>query len=526
MKTDFLVIGSGVAGLRTAIELGDHGRVIIATKDRYFESSSSYAQGGIAVVTGEDDSTDQHIIDTLKAGGGLCRKRAVRVLVEEGPPIVRQLIRWGARFDKSDGKFQIGLEGAHSRRRILHFKDSTGGEIVKVLREKALQNPHISKLPKHFVVDLLIRDNRCIGAIFLNEESGEIYPILARATILATGGCGQLYRRSSNPSGATGDGIAIAYRSGAVLVDMEFIQFHPTIFALPGASPFLITEALRGEGAILKNIEGRRFMPDYHPLGELAPRDELSRAIVLEMKKGGGDYVLLDATHISPSILKERFPNTYAACRKHGIDITRDMIPVSPGAHFMIGGIETDTWGRTSIEGLFAVGEVACTGVHGANRLASNSLLEGLVFGARAGTAAAEYAKGKRIPSKISLETGDIKTGGTKERGGISRISKVTGVREAIQRIMWEHVGIIRSGHSLQKALEEIDSLLPALRGEGLTRKELEVSNMLLTSRLIASSALKRRESIGAHYREDFPRWGGRVRHIRIYPPNPSARGG
>lgn len=516
MKTDFLVIGSGIAGLRTAIELGNDGKVLIVTKDRYFESSSSYAQGGIAVVTGEDDSTEYHIEDTLRAGGGLCRKKAVKVLVEEGPSFVEQLIRWGARFDKSDGQFQIGLEGAHSRLRILHFKDSTGGEIVRVLREKALENPNISKLPKHFVIDLLIRDNQCVGAIFLNEESGEIYPVVAKATVLATGGAGQLYLRTSNPPGATGDGIAVAYRGGATLVDMEFIQFHPTIFSLPDATPFLITEALRGEGAILKNIKGRRFMPDYHPLGELAPRDELSRAILLEMRKSGGDYVLLDATHINPATLKERFPNAYTACHKHGIDMTEDMIPVSPGAHFMIGGVETDTWGHTSVDGLFAVGEVACTGVHGANRLASNSLLEGLVFGARAGTAAAEYADGRKIPSGIKLKATDIKTGSAKERSASLKPSRVAGIREAIQEIMWSHVGIIRSGHSLKKALNEIDTLTPAVQGHGLARKELEVVNMLMTSRLIASSALKRKESVGTHSREDFPQWGGKVRHIRL----------
>ncbi|MBI5286725.1 MAG: L-aspartate oxidase, partial [Deltaproteobacteria bacterium] len=465
MKTDFLIIGSGIAGLRTAIELGNHGDVLIVTKDRSFESSSSYAQGGIAVVIGEDDTTDYHIEDTLRAGGGLCRERAVRVLVEEGPRLVDQLIKWGARFDKSDGEFLTGLEGAHSRRRILHFKDSTGGEIVRVLREKALENPNISKLPKHFVIDLLIRGDRCVGAILLNEENGKIFTVMARATILATGGAGQVYLRTSNPHGATGDGIATAYRSGAILVDMEFVQFHPTTFALPGAPSFLITEALRGEGAVLRNINGRRFMPDYHPLEELAPRDELSRAILNETIKSGGDYVLLDATHIKTSLLKERFLTAYTTCLRYGIDITRDMIPVSPGAHFIVGGVDTDTWGRTSINGLFAAGEVACTGVHGANRLASNSLLEGLVFGARAGMAASEYAQGYRIPPGIRPKASDIRIGRQGNTSESLNASKVSSIREEIREMMWDKVGIVRSGVLLEEALKDIDLLISAIDG-------------------------------------------------------------
>ena len=516
MKTDFLIIGSGIAGLRSAIELGKYGNVLIVTKDRYFESSSSYAQGGIAVVIGEDDRINYHIEDTLKAGGGLCLKKAVKVLIEEGPSFVEELIDWGARFDKNNGEYVIGLEGAHSRRRILHFKDATGEEIVRILREKALRNQNISKLPKHFVIDLLIRDNICTGAILLNEETGDIYPVTARATILATGGSGQIYLRTSNPSGATGDGIAAAYRAGATLTDMEFIQFHPTTFALPGAPSFLITEALRGEGAVLRNIKKKRFMPDYHPLLELAPRDELSRAIVKEMHKSEGNFVLLDATHIKPEILKDRFPTAYTACLKYGLDITKDMIPVSPGAHFMIGGIETDTYGQTSINGLFAAGEVAFTGVHGANRLASNSLLEGLVFGARSGMAAADYGKGTVIPSGIKLIAGDIKVLDQNNGATILKNSRLSNIREAIKKTMWNKVGITRTNTSLEEALKDIALLITNTHGSGLTRKELEIVNMLTTSRLIASSALRRKESVGSHYREDFPQWSGKVKHIKI----------
>src|SRR3990172_3970534 len=516
MKTDFLIIGSGIAGLSAAIELGSYGSVLIATKDRYFESSSSYAQGGIAVVIGEDDTIAHHMEDTLRAGGGLCREKAVSVLVREGPSFVEQLIRWGARFDKSDGEFLIGLEGAHSRRRILHFKGSTGEEIVRVLREKALENPKISKLPKHFVIDLMIREDRCVGAVMLNEENGEVCPVTAKVTVLATGGAGQGYWRTSNPPGATGDGTAAAYRSGGVLADMEFFQFHPTIFALPGAPAFLITEALRGEGAVLRNIRKKRFMPDYHPLGELAPRDELSRAIVSEMKRTGGEYVLLDATSIRPAILKERFPTAYTACLRYGLDITKDLIPVSPGAHFMIGGVETDTWGRASIRGLFAAGEAASTGVYGANRLASNSLLEGLVFGARTGIAAADFAKGHRIPPGIKLKASDLKIQAQRHTSASLKTAQLNRTRDEIKKTMWDHVGIIRSATSLENALKEIDLQASLMDQYGVTRNELETLNMLTTAKLIVLSALKRRESVGAHYREDFPLWGGKRRHIRV----------
>jgi len=518
MITDFLIIGSGIAGLRAAIELGNHGKVMIVTKDRYFESSSSYAQGGIAVVIGEDDTPEYHIEDTLKAGSGLCKKDAVKVLVEEGPELVSELIKWGARFDRDKGQFLIGLEGAHSRRRILHFKDSTGEEIVKVLREKALENPNIAKLPKHFVIDIIIRDdNRCAGAILLNEENGEVFPVIAKATIIATGGAGQIYLRTSNPPGATGDGMAIASRSGAKLIDMEFVQFHPTAFALPGAPSFLITEALRGEGAILRNNKNKRFMPAYHPLGELAPRDEVSRAILREMNKSRGDYVFLDATNIKSSLLKERFPTAFSACLRFGLDITKDLIPVSPSAHFMIGGIETDIRGRTSVNGLFSSGEVACTGVHGANRLASNSLLEALVFGARAGVEAARYAKKVRPKPGNKYKKSDIKMEIEKNKSSSPlKTSTLTTISEDLKRIMWENVGIIRSGASMEKAIENIDRLLSAIKGYSLSRKGLELENMLTTARLITLSAIKRKESIGAHYREDFPGWGGKNRHIRI----------
>lgn len=513
MKTDFLIIGSGIAGLRTAIELSKHGKVLIITKDRSIESSSSYAQGGIAVVTGEDDTSHFHIEDTLKAGCGLCRKQAVKVLVEEGPELVNQIIEWGVRFDKSNGKYLAGLEGAHSRRRILHFRDSTGEEIVKALRAKAMESNNISKLSKHFIVDLIIRDGICKGAALLNEHNGEIFTVAAKATIIATGGAGQIFLRTSNPSGATGDGIAAAYRSGAVLEDMEFIQFHPTSFALKGAPSFLITEALRGEGALLRNIKKRRFMPAYHPLAELAPRDEVSRSIIYEMKKTKSDFVLLDATRIKPALLKERFPTAWNACKEYGIDITKDMIPVSPSAHFIIGGIKTDKWGRTNVPGLFAAGEAACTGVHGANRLASNSLLEGLVFGRRTGISASDYAGGIRTNREMRMKDNDLKIPSPSHN---LKSLTAANVREEIKKTMWQNVGIIRSESTLKQALKDIINLLSAFEIKGFTRKDLEAENMLNIAMAITLSALKRKESVGANFREDFPEWSGKVKHFRL----------
>lgn len=517
MKTDFLIIGSGIAGLRAAIELSSHGKVLIVTKDKSFESSSSYAQGGIAVVIADDDSIQYHVKDTLNAGAGLCKKKAVDVLVKDGPAQVQKIIEWGVRFDRDGGEYLVGLEGAHSRRRILHFKDSTGGEIIRILLKKALENRNIRKLPKQFVIDLAIHEGVCTGAVMLDEESGRVYRISARATIITTGGAGQLYQRTTNPSGATGDGMAVAYRAGAMLSDMEFVQFHPTTFALPSAPSFLITEALRGEGAVLRDLNRKRFMPLYHPLAELAPRDELSRAIIRETDKHGSGYVFLDATHMSPVLLKERFPATYNSCMRYHIDITKDMIPVSPAAHFMIGGIATDIFGRTSLDGLFAAGEVACTGVHGANRLASNSLLEGLVFGARTGHAAAEYSASKGKTS-ASAQKGVAELFKLRMNNSSSSLSasRVNNIRESLRTIMWNNAGIIRTGRSLETAGKNLVNLAEEIGNHGITRREYEMVNMLDTGRLIVSSAIKRQESVGAHYREDFPEWSGKKRHIKI----------
>ncbi len=386
---DFLIIGSGVAGLRAAIELAPHGSVLVVTKDRPSESSTEYAQGGIAAVMSDEDQVGIHFDDTLKAGDGLCKEDAVKTLVEEGPDRIMELIGWGAEFDKEGTTLDLTIEAAHSRRRILHSHgDSTGKELERVLLKKVRSLPSVRKYPFAFTVDLIVCDGECRGAYVLRE--GEITALFARATILTTGGAGQLFSRTTNPLVATGDGMAIAFRAGAILEDMEFVQFHPTSLYYPTAPHFLLSESMRGEGAVLLNIHKQRFMPDYHQLGELAPRDIVSRAIISEMVKTESNHVFLDLRHMGKKFVKKRFPKIHETCLQYDIDITEDLIPVSPAAHYIMGGIKTNRDGETNIKGLYAAGEVACTGVHGANRLASNSLLEGLVYGARTGRAAVE----------------------------------------------------------------------------------------------------------------------------------------
>jgi L-aspartate oxidase len=387
---DFLIIGSGVAGLRAAIELAPHGKVLVVTKDRPAESSTEYAQGGIAVALSDEDEVGIHYEDTLRAGDGMCREESVRILVEEGPEQIIELISWGAEFDKEGSRLDFTMEAAHSRKRILHAHgDSTGKELERVLLTKVRSFDSVRKYPFAFTEDLIIKDGICNGAyVVMGSETRALF---AKATILATGGTGQVFLRTTNPAVSTGDGIAIAFRAGAVVEDMEFIQFHPTVLFAPSAPQFLLSEAMRGEGAILRNIYKEPFMKSYHPDAELAPRDVVSRAIISQMVRTKSPNVYLDLTHLNSDFVKRRFPRIYATCLQYAVDITKELIPVSPAAHYVMGGIKTDVNGVTNIKGLFAAGEVACTGVHGANRLASNSLLEGLVFGARTGRAAAEY---------------------------------------------------------------------------------------------------------------------------------------
>lgn len=497
---DFLVIGGGVAGLRAAIELASQGSVIVLTKDEPTESSTRYAQGGIAVALSDEDEVGIHYKDTIKAGDGLCREETVKILVEEGPGYILELISWGAEFDRKGSKLSFTKEAAHSKKRILHSHgDSTGREIERVLINKVRAFSLITRYAFAFTLDLIVSDNRCIGAFVIKGD--EIINIFAKAVILATGGAGQLFSRTTNPSISTGDGMAIAYRAGAPLMDMEFIQFHPTTLYYPSAPPFLLSEAMRGEGAVLRNIHGRQFMSEYHEMADLAPRDVVSRAIISEMVKTKSRYVYLDLRHLNKDFVRERFPRIYSTCLQFDIDITEDLIPVSPAAHYIMGGVSTNLYGETAIKGLFAAGEVACTGVHGANRLASNSLLEGLVYGARAGKGALKYADRIKTPDTVSLSyTEELSS---KQTPSVS-IFDIEKIRTVLRRIMWNKVGIIRCEKSLKsakKCLREWDDIMEACFSN---RRGLELKNMLTAANLITDAALLRKDSVGAHYRSDF----------------------
>ncbi len=461
MNSDYLIIGAGVAGLRAAIELADAGRVLVVAKDTLHESSSEYAQGGIAVALSDDDKVALHEEDTIYAGDGLCDRAAVHTLVEEGPPAIEQLIAWGAEFDRDGGRLAFTREGAHSRNRILHAHgDSTGREIARTLYQKAASLPCVTFRSHASAIGLLGDGEGVYGALL---EDG---PVHARAVLLATGGLGSLFLNTTNPDVATGDGVAMAYRAGAEISDIEFVQFHPTALHIEGAPRFLLSEALRGEGAQLRNLAGERFMERYHPLKELAPRDVVARAIVAEMARTGTPHVLLDLSHREAGFVRQRFPRIYETCLRYGVDLEGQGAPVAPAAHYAMGGVRTDLDGRTTLPGLFAAGEVACTGVHGANRLASNSLLEGLVFGARAGRAM-RGAAGCRIGKSTGAEA--------------RRPS------ERVRQILWDKCGIVRSNEGLGEAcrlLEEQPGAEVAL--------------------LIARCALAREESRGAHFRTDF----------------------
>ena len=498
-EADFLVIGSGVAGLRAALELCRVGRVIMLTKGHPLQSNSIFAQGGVAVALSEEDDVAIHLTDTVKAGHGLCRRAAVRVLVEEGPDRIQELIKWGAKFDKAGGKFAFTREAAHSRNRILRARgDATGNEMVRALMAQAVRQQRIARLDYHFTVDLVVEGGRCCGAVVLDENSGKQFVIPAKAVVLSTGGAGQVFARTTNPPNATGDGMAMAFRAGAELQDMEFVQFHPTSLYLPSSPPFLLSEAMRGEGGQLRNNKGESFMTRYHPLGVLAPRDIVARAIWAEMAATRARHVYLDVTHLGSDFVKRRFPTIYATCLRHDIDITEEWIPVSPSAHYMMGGVTTDLNGATTLPGLFAAGEVACSGVHGANRLASNSLLEGLVFGRRAGVAAIASAARGSMPSVfeshelLPCDHGD-------------RLEDVEKVRNSLRRIMWGQVGLIRSRESLVRATAQLGRWERMVSRSFSSRADLEVKNMVQVARCVAEAALWRENSVGAHYRSDFP---------------------
>ena len=506
--SDFLIIGSGVAGLRAAIELSRHGRVMIVTKDVPTESSTEYAQGGVAVALSDEDEVGIHFEDTIKAGAGLCNEEAVAVLVEEGPRRILELIEWGAEFDKDGTKLAFTREGAHSRSRVLHaMGDSTGKEMERVLlnKVKSLKGIHGSRFST--AMDLVVRNGACKGAFIL--RGSDVLIVNARATLLATGGAGQVFSRTTNPDVATGDGIGIALRAGAVLEDMEFVQFHPTALYVPNAPQFLLSEAMRGEGALLKDVNGTLFMKHYHQDAELAPRDIVSRAIISQIAKTKSNHVYLDLTHLDPGFVKKRFPRIYETCLKYNLNITRDRIPVSPAAHYMMGGVKTDLEGMTTVPGLFAAGEVACTGVHGANRLASNSLLEGLVYGCRAGVAAAVYSA--QLEPTRTLKRNSETGNSTRDSLDLSEI------RTIIRRTMWENSGIVRSAESLDTARKTLLDFSEILDMDFGTRAGLEVKSMLMTSLSITEAAVIRKGSVGGHYRSDYPQKEGQwQRHTNI----------
>jgi L-aspartate oxidase len=487
MDPDFLVIGAGVAGLRAAVELAGAGRVLVIAKDTLRESSSEYAQGGIAVALSDDDEVWLHEQDTIAAGDGLCNQDAVRTLVEEGPAAIQQLIEWGAEFDRVGPDLSFTREGAHSRNRILHAHgDSTGREIARALYHKAASLPQIEFRTYSATTDLLLAGGGVAGAMVYDESTRQSTPVFASAVLIATGGLGRVFLETTNPDVATGDGVAIAWRAGAEISDIEFVQFHPTALHVEGAPRFLLSEALRGEGAFLRNASGDRFMSRYHPLQELAPRDVVSRAIISEMARTGTPHVWLDLTHREPGFIARRFPRVYQTCLRYGIDLATQSAPVHPAAHYAMGGVRTDLDGRTSLERLYAAGEAACTGVHGANRLASNSLLEGVVFGARAGASMRSWA-GRRA--------------GHADAPG--EVAFPCAAEAAIRRLAWEKCGILRDEQRLREACDELQSR-PHRAGAG-ARADFELRNIHAVATLISRCALARRESRGAHYRSDFP---------------------
>ena len=507
--TDVLVIGGGVAGLRAGIAAADEGTdVLILTKDTIDQSNTWYAQGGIAAVLQPADSHKSHVDDTEKGGAGLCDHQAVEVVIKEGPERVLELLEWGANFDKTAGNahgLAFTREGGHSFARILHaYGDATGKELAQTLIRTVRSREQIRISERSFVVDLVTDANRCLGALALID--GHVHLLWAKRTILASGGAGQLYRESTNPKIATADGHAMAYRAGATLQDMEMVQFHPTTLYIAGSSRALITEAVRGEGAYLVDRYGKRFMSDYHEMAELAPRDVVSRAIVEQIRKTHYTHVYLDVRHLPGQQFRERFPQLAHLTDEFGIDVTKEMIPIHPAAHYMIGGVDADLFGRTSLKGLYAIGEAGCSGLHGANRLGSNSLLEGLAFGARAGTDAARAAKEEAITFPKTLDHKVVASTRTE--------LDITDVKSSLRSVMWRNVGIERTGARLEETREIIafwSRYVMDKTFDGSVSRESavagwELQNMLTVCSLITAAAYTRTESRGAHYRLDYPK--------------------
>ncbi len=510
-KCDTLIVGGGIAGLTAALHASKSGKVILITKGKTKETATEKAQGGIAAaIDNKHDSTKLHLEDTLIAGAGLCDKKAVEILVKEGVLRVKELIEMGADFDKASGGFELNIEGAHRQRRILHAGDYTGSEIARTLAARVLKEKLVEIKNYIFGKDILMSRGKCKGIIAYDFKSKEDILILAKATILSTGGACQIYQYTTNPEFATGDGIAMAYRAGAYVSDMEFVQFHPTaLVQFKGigeeiAFPqFLISEAVRGEGAVLLNSKGKRFMDKYHIQAELAPRDIVARAIFEEMQKTGSDHVHLNMSGIDPEKVKKRFPTIYKTCKEAGFDLTNDDIPVAPAAHYLMGGIKTDLRARTSIPGLWAAGEAMSSGVHGANRLASNSLLEGVVFGHKAAVDAAEFIK------TMKNEKSDEKAAEyfirQKRHSGKMSPKEIRALKNRIKRLMWDNVGIVRNKAGLIDTILELRTIQSKCDFHPETFEEIELRNMSLVGYLVTRAALNRKESRGAHFRSDYP---------------------
>jgi L-aspartate oxidase len=507
-RVDYVVVGAGVAGLRAAIELGGAGSVLVLAKSGLSDSITSLAEGGIVVALSDEDEVSLHAQDTIEAGDGLCRPEAVALLVKEGPQYITQLIEWSAEFDRAGTKLAFTPEAAHSRSRVLHAQgNSTGREIGRALLARAHSIADLHLLAHSFTTELIIESNRVVGVRFLNDLNGSTHEVMAGAVLLASGGVGRIYRETTNPDVATGDGMAIAYEAGAVLSDMEFMQFHPTTLAVKGAPRFLLSESLRCEGGILRNVNLERFMKRYHDAQELAPRDVLARAISSEMHRTNSEFVYLDMTAKRQEFLQKRFPRIYETCARHGLDLAADLAPICPAAHYIMGGVKTDLLGRTSLPGLYAAGETANAGVHGANRLASNSLLEGLVFGARCGQAMIRDAppaknKSARVPAAPPAKPAHAGNSHSHESAG--NHAHQPPALDKIRELMWRHVGVLRNGKDLAAALSELQAIeLPKHPKPG--RIDYETRNLHAIALVMARSALARQESRGSHYRSDFP---------------------
>ena len=514
-RFDYLVLGSGIGGLSFALNASRHGSVAIITKKNRAESNTNYAQGGIAAVTSKEDTFEMHVRDTLESGAGLCKEDVVRLIVGDGPARIAELIEFGMRFSEreipasgGEKELDLGREGGHSKRRILHAKDVTGREIERALLGAIAERPNIEIFENHFAIDLVTTKklglegpNQTLGVYALCNNTAEVKTFKAPVILLATGGCGKVYLYTTNPDIATGDGVAMAYRAGAAVANMEFIQFHPTCLYHPNGKSFLISEAVRGEGGILKGLDGVEFMAKYHHLKDLAPRDIVARAIDNEMKRSGAAHVWLDITHKPADFITDRFPNIYATCLRFGIDITKQPIPVVPAAHYQCGGVRTTVNGETEIKGLYAVGEVSCTGLHGANRLASNSLLEAMVCAHRA----ADHAQDNPIPPN-DIEIPPWQPG---RAGNSDELVVVSHNWMEIRRLMWDYVGIVRTNKRLQRAQKRLANLQEEIReyywNFTVTADLLELRNIATVAEIVVTSALLRPESRGLHYNLDYP---------------------